>query len=153
VSYPNARRVELTLADLRRLTILERARAAAVVGVAADELGPLLRSVGGHGTPEEIERAVELLYAIAWQLERRLEPAVTWEEAQSWELALNLEAETADPVADAEAAASVEAAIATGLPPAVAGELSLAQLDAYREARLPESKRRRQVARRSRRTA
>lgn len=136
MSYPDARRVELTLADLRRLTILERARAAAVVGVSERELGPLLRAVSGRdSSPEATERSVELLYAIAWQLERRLEPAVTWEEAQSWELVLNLEDATADPVAEAEATASVEAAIATGLPPAVAGELSLAQLDAYRTAR------------------
>lgn len=131
---PDARRVVLTLADLRRLTILERARAAATVGVAERELAPLLRAVVGRdGSPEEIERAVELLYAIAYQLGRRLEPALTWEEAQTWDLALDLEA--ADPVAEAEATASVEAALATGLPPDVAGELSLAQLDAYRAAR------------------
>jgi len=144
MSYPDARRVELTLADLRRLTILERARAAAIAGVSERELGPLLRAVAGRdGDPEATERAVELLYAIALQLERRLEPAVTWEEAQSWELVLNLEDAAADPIAEAEASASVEAALATGLSPAVAGELSLAQLDAYRTAREEASKGRR----------
>lgn len=142
-AFPDARRVELTLADLRRLTVLERARAAATVGVADREIGPLLRAVSGRGgSPEELERAVELLYAIAHQLGRRLEPALTWEDAQTWDLVLNLTAETADPVAEAEASASVDAALATGLPPAVAGELSLAQIDAYRAARDPKARRR-----------
>jgi len=126
------RRVELTLAELRGLTILERARACAVAGVAEHELAGMLRAVvGRQGTPAELERAVELLYAIALQLERRTDPAATWADAQLWDLALRLDESAADPIADAEAAASVAAARATGLPPAVAGELTLAQLEAY----------------------
>lgn len=130
--YPDARRVVLTLADTRRLTILERARACALAGIAEAELGPLLRAVAGRkGDPAALERGALLLYALAYQLERRLDPGVSWEVAQSWDLALDLEAD--DPLAEAEATASVDAAIATGLPPNVAGELTLAQLDAYRK--------------------
>jgi hypothetical protein len=132
--FPDARRVVLELADLRRLTVLERARACAVANVAEREIGPLLRAVTSRkGEPAELERAVLLLYAIAYQLGRRREPALTWEETQGWDLALDLD--KADPVAEAEAHASVEAGLATGLPPGVAGDLTLAQLDAYREIR------------------
>lgn len=131
-AFPDARRVELTLADLRRLTVLERARACALVGVKERELGPLLRAVAGRdGEPEELERAVELLYAIAYQLGRRAERDLTWDDVLGWDLALNLEDATADPLAEAEAHASVEAALATGLPPNVAGELTLSQIEAY----------------------
>jgi hypothetical protein len=130
--YPEPRRVVLTLADTRRLTILERARACALAGVTEQEIGPLLRAVSSHtGDAHALETGALLLYALAYQLERRIDPGTSWEDAQTWDLALDLEA--GDPVADAEAEASVDAAIATGLPPGVAGELTLAQLDAYRK--------------------
>lgn len=130
--YPEPRRVVLTFADLRQLTVLERARACALAGIAERDIGPLLKAVSTHdGSPEMIERAVLALYAMAYQLERRRDPAVTWEQAQSWALALDLESSKADPIAEAEAKASVDAAIGTGLPPSIAGELTLAQVDAY----------------------
>jgi hypothetical protein len=71
-----------------------------------------------------------------------LDPSLTWEIAQTWDVALDLSAGQ-DPVAEAEATATVEAALVTGLPPDVAGELTLAQLDAYRQAREDLDKRRR----------
>ncbi len=130
--YPDARIVTLTRADLRRLTILERARATAIVGVGEAQLEPLVDAVLRHeGTAATIATGAELFYALAYQLERRLDRSLTWEEAQTWDVRFDLTID--DPIADAEAVASVEAAIATGLPPAVAGELTLAQLDAYRE--------------------
>jgi len=133
--YPEARRVELTLADIRRLTILERARACALAGIAESDIPRMLRAVSQRkGSPAAIETGVLLLYAIAYQLERRLDPELSWDAAHRLDLALNL-GSAPDPIAEAEARASVEAALATGLPPAVAGELSLAQLDAYAEAR------------------
>lgn len=134
-AYPDRRRVVLTLADTRRLTILERARACAVAGIGEADIGPLLRAVASHkGDPTAIETGVTLLYAIAYQLERRLDPGLTWEDAQTLDLALDLDAPT-DPVAEAEARASVDAALGTGLPPSIAGELTLAQLEAYGDAR------------------
>lgn len=140
MTYPEPRRVVLELADLRRLTVLERARACALAGVAERDIAPLLGAVGSRGgTPEQLETGVLLLYAIAYQLERRIDPEITWEQAQALDLALDLEGPT-DPVAEAEAHASVAAAIGTGLPPAVAGELTLAQVDAYRTIRAEQGK-------------
>jgi hypothetical protein len=145
--YPTPRRVVLELADLRRLTILERARACAVAGIAEADIGPLLRAVTSrNGSPETLERAVTVLYAIAYQLARRVDPSTSWDDAQTWDLALDLE--RADPEADAEARASVEASLATGLPPDQAGSLTLAQLDAYRELRPAPRGATRRVARR-----
>jgi hypothetical protein len=129
--YPDARVITLTRADLRTLTILERARASAIVGVGESELEVLIEAVlRREGSAESIAKGAELFYAFALQLERRIDRSLTWEEAQSWDVRIDWAID--DPVADAEAVASVEAAIATGLPPAVAGELTLAQLDAYR---------------------
>jgi hypothetical protein len=134
-AYPEPRRIVLTLPDLRRLTVLERARACAIAGIGEREIRPLLVAVTSRqGEPADLERGVLLLYAIALQLERRLDPALTWEAAQTWDLAVDLDA-APDPVAEAEAHAAVEAALATGLPPAEAGELTLAHLEAYGDVR------------------
>ena len=141
--YPEPRRVVVTLADLRRATILERARASAIAGVGADELGRLVDAVMTHsGSADDILRGTTVFYALALELERRLDPSLTWEIAQTWDVALDLSAGQ-DPVAEAEATATVEAALVTWLPPDVAGELTLAQLDAYRQAREDLDKRRR----------
>ena len=71
---------------------------------------------------------------------------MTWADAQTWRVVLDLEGGL-DELAEAEAVASVDAAIVTGLPPAVAGELSLAQLEEYRRVGAERDKR----ARRGRR--
>jgi hypothetical protein len=140
-AYPEPRRVVLTLADTRRLTVLERARACGVAGIAVADIGPLLRAVASReGDAQTLETGVLVLYAIAYQLERRLDPSITWADAQTWDLALDLETEP-DAADELEAEESVEAALATGLPPAVAGQLTMAQLDAYRKH--PKRKRRR----------
>jgi hypothetical protein len=149
-AYPEPRRIVVTLADTRRLTILERARACAYAGVAEAELDSLYAAVTRHeGTPAQVEQGATLFYAIAYQLERRLDPALTWADAQTWNLVLDLAAPP-DPIAEAEAAASVEASLATGLPPAVAGELTLAQLDAYAGHARERDKKRRRAGRRAR---
>lgn len=130
--YPEPRRLVLTGADTHRLTVIERARACALVGIGEKDIGPLIRAVTLHNADAAtLETGATLLYAIAYQLERRIDPGVTWEIAQTWDLAFDLE--TGDAVADAAAEASVEAALATGLPPNVAGDLTLAQIDAYRK--------------------
>jgi hypothetical protein len=131
--YPDPpRRVVLTLAALGSMTVLERARACAIVGIPERDLVGLLRTVqGGRGDPHETETGVLLLYALCWQLERRRDPAMAWETVQTFDLVIDLE--TRDPIAEAEAHASVDAAIATGLPPAVAGDLTMDQLERYSE--------------------
>jgi hypothetical protein len=146
--YPDARPVIVTLADLRRLTTLERARACAIAGVGEEELAALVDAVIRHeGTAADLERGSTVFYALALQLERRLDRELTWDDAQTWDVKLDLTVD--DPIADAEARASVEAALATGLPPAVAGELTLAQLDAYREHAAEIEKRRKRRGKRS----
>jgi hypothetical protein len=124
------REVTVTLAGIRSLTILEIARACAISGVRRDEAERLLRSLNDPaGDPADLERAAELLYAWALVLERRRDPSLSWEQAQTWRVVFDLDA--VDPIAEAEAEASVSAAIATGLAPDVAGQLTLAQAEAY----------------------
>jgi hypothetical protein len=124
------RAVTLTLAGIRGLTVLEIARACAISGVRSADAARLLRGLNDPaGDPGDLERATELLYACAMQLERRRDPALTWETAQTWRLTFDLD--HTDPIADAEAEASVSAAIATGLPPSAAGALTMAQAEAY----------------------
>ena len=130
-AYPEPRHVTLTLADLRRLTLLERARVCAIAKVSEAELGPLLEAaLLRRLTPEQNLVASTVFYAMAYELELRLDRSLTWAEAETWDVAVDLEAGE-DPIAEAEARTSVEASIATGLPPAVAGDLTVAQLDAY----------------------
>jgi len=124
--------VPVTPAMVRGLTVLESARALALAGVSQQESERLLRVFGRQDAePAQLVAAAELLYAFAYQWVKRSEPEATWLEAQTWRVILDLE-EPLDELAEAEAVASVDAAIVTGLPPAVAGELSLAQLEEYR---------------------
>jgi hypothetical protein len=117
---------------VRGLTVLESARALALAGVSQQESERLLRVFGRQDAePAQLVAAAELLYAFAYQWVKRSEPEATWLEAQTWRVILDLE-EPLDELAEAEAIASVDAAIVTGLSPAAAGELSLAQLEEYR---------------------
>lgn len=127
------KRVTLTLPIIRSLTVLEAARACAIAGVRLRDSERVLRAVNNpNAEPEDDAQAAALLYAYALMIERRTAPGTTWEEAQGWALAFDVGA--SDPIADAEAEASVATSIATGLPPAVAGELTLAQAEAYGQA-------------------
>jgi hypothetical protein len=141
------RLVELTPAQVHGMTVLESARALALAGVSQRDAERLLRTFArADADPAQLLAAAELLYAIAYQVVHRHEPSVSWEEAQGWRVVLDLEAGV-DELAEAEAAASVDAAIVTGLPPAVAGELTMSQLERYRELAAERTKR----ARRGRR--
>jgi hypothetical protein len=121
----------VTVPAMRGLTILEAARANALAGIAQKDAERLVRSLGSAATdPGTLELAATLLYAYAYQLARRDEPDLTWAEAQTFRVTLDLEAR--DEAADAEAEASVQAAVLTGLPPSEAGALTLAQMGEYR---------------------
>lgn len=129
------RTVTLTTEDILGLTYLELARALAIAGVVIAEALPLLERVGrSRAAPDELERGMTLLYAMAWQVVRRDEPAATWTDAQTWRVIWDVESKR-DPVADAEARAGAEASILTGLPPTVAGAMSVRELDAFAEIR------------------
>jgi hypothetical protein len=131
---PEPRRVTVTVGAIKRLTILELARAQAIAKVRQSDAERLLRTlVDPDADPGELELAARLLYAWAWQLVRRDEPAATWDEAQTWRVELDLDA-VDDPYVDDEARAIVEVAIATGLPPREAAQVTFAELEAYGDA-------------------
>jgi hypothetical protein len=131
MSYPEPRRVVMTWTDVRGMTILERTRACTLAGIGAADVDTFVRGVAAASlSPEDLERGVILLYAIGYQLEKRLDPSLTWEAMQAVDLAFDLET-PADPALEAEARATVEAAVATGLPPDEAGKLTMREVDAY----------------------
>lgn len=124
------RRVDFTLADRRRLTVVEIARACAAADVGPQDAdGMFARLVKGQGTGDEFLRAVTLTTAFAWQLAKRDEPDLTLDDALAWDL--HVIVGEPDRVQDAEAALTVAAAVATGLSPREAGQLTAAELDEY----------------------
>jgi len=125
------RDVVLTMAGVRSLTILEVARACAIARVRTTDAQRLIAQLAHPETvePDELVRGTELAYALALMLERRRDPGLSWEQAQTWRLAFDLDAD--DPIAEAEAEAVVRAAVAYGLTPDEAGSLTLAQAEAY----------------------
>jgi hypothetical protein len=129
------RAIELTWRMVRSLTNLELARALATAGLRPSEWE---RAFSAYLRNEleavQLLEVMTFLYAVAWQAVRRTEPAVTWAEAQSWRVEFNAAA-SLDELAEAEAVASVDAALVTGLPPREAGELTLAQMEEYRRVR------------------
>ena len=135
MSYPEPRRIEITWSDIRGLTVLEAARACALAGVSPADAERLIAAYAlAQLEPAEVLTAATLLYAIVLQLERRNDPAATWEAVQLLQVALNAEdPDRLEELATAEARAEVEAAIATGLPPHEAGQLTMRQVGAYRE--------------------
>lgn len=144
--YPEPRLVELTWGQTQSLTVLEQARACVLAGVKPGQAARLMRAyASGEADPEEILAGATLFYAVAYELELRKDPGVTWETAQTWRVAIA--AGEPDPMIAAEARAKVETAIATGLPPAVAGDLTMAEVGAYADI----AKESRPRARRSRR--
>jgi hypothetical protein len=139
IEYPPAELVILTPADIRAATVLERARAMAVAECSEADVAGLIRAAMDRtATPELIVQGSLLTYALAWQLRRRADPSITWETAQTWDVRMAPSAPL-DRIADAEARASVEAAVATGLPPSEAGELTFAQVEAYAAIRKQQS--------------
>jgi len=140
-SYLEPRTVVLRVTDTDRMTLLEFGRALAAVDVRVPEVGPLLRAAFRpelDADPATFERGLELAYAIAWQLERRADPSISWEEAQTWDV------QPAAPTpAEIEAARILtqgdelvaKVAAGTGLPPEVAGALTMSQVGALGAAR------------------
>lgn len=133
-SYPEPREVALAWADTQSLTVLEQARACVLAGVKPAQAQRLMRAyAAGEAEPEEILAGATLFYAIAYQLELRRDPSASWDDAQRWRVTLS--SSEPDPMLEAEARARVETALATGLPPAVAGDLTMAEVAAYNAVR------------------
>lgn len=126
------RNVVVTLAGIKSMTILEIARASVIANIKRSETERLLRNlVRNDADPSELERGALLLYAWAFQLVKRDEPDLTWEDAQTWRVTFDLD--ITDPMQEAEAEARIAAALATGLPPAIAEQLTLADMGVYAE--------------------
>jgi hypothetical protein len=123
--------VTVTLPGIKSLTILEIARASAISHVKRADTERLLRTMlDPTADPSELELGATLLYAWAWQLVKRDEPGVTWDEAQTWRVEFDLDVTDSS---DDEARAVVEVAIATGLSPREAATLTVAEVAAYAE--------------------
>jgi phage terminase large subunit-like protein len=118
--------------DIAGMTWLEIARAAALAGVKRGDWTAAIHATADvNAEPAEALRGTLLAYAWAYVLVRRDEPAVTFDEAQTWDVRVTNE--PIDPALDDEARASVEAAILSGLPPHEAGKLTTSELAAYAE--------------------
>lgn len=131
--YPEPRAVVVPWADTQRLTVLESARACVLAGVKPEQAQRLMRRyAAGEAEAEELLEGALLLYAVTYQLELRRDPAATWD---AWQrVRVTVDTTARDPVLEAEARASVRTAIATGLPPAIAGQLTGAEVSAYADA-------------------
>jgi hypothetical protein len=126
------RKVTVTIAGIKSLTILEVARATVIANVKRTDAERLLRTIiDPDADPAELERGTLLLYAWAFQLVKRDEPEATWQDAQTWRLEFDLDAP--DDIAEAEAEARIHASLVSGLPPDVAQNLTLADMGIYAE--------------------
>lgn len=147
--YPEPRTVVVPWGATQRLTVLESARACVLAGVKPEQAQRLMRRyASGQAEAEELLEGALLLYAITYELELRRDPSVTWDEWQRVRVSVDVTAR--DPMLEAEAHAAVNAALATGLPPAVAGELTMAEVAAYNDVRAEHERGHRPAQRRHR---
>lgn len=151
MTYPTPRRVELRLLDTDRLTLLEYGRALAAANVRDGEAASLLSlafRVNRDADPAGLERALTLTYAIVWQLERRTDPTLSWETAQTLDV-VPIEATPAeiDAARIARQADELVASVSvgTGIPPDVAGQLTMSQVAATGHAVRPDGRRARRA--------
>jgi hypothetical protein len=130
--------LDLNTFDATQLTLLEVLDMAETVGVDPEAMGALLES-GAQSS-----KRMRLLYAMAWCVARRDNPALTFAEVCTWRLEVigEVSEETTEKTAK-RAKAIVGAAAVTGLPPREAGSLTLAELGAYADRNRAARRRRR----------
>lgn len=118
--------LDLNTFDATQLTLLEVLDMAETTGVPPEALGTLLKSPNS--------KRMRLLYAMAWCVARRANPRLTFEEVCRWKLTVIGEVDKDKVEAGAKRAAIiVGAAKVSGLSPAEAGKLTVAELSAYNE--------------------
>jgi hypothetical protein len=119
--------LDLNAFDASQLTLLEVLDMADTVGIETAELGAVMK--GGSTS-----KRMRLMYAMAWCIARRAEPSLTFEQVCSWKLEVigEVDATKAERAAK-RAAVIVGAASVSGLPPSEAGNLTVAELGAYRD--------------------
>jgi len=132
--------LDLNTFDATQLTLLEVLDMAETVDVDPAELGDILK-----GTTS---KRMRLMYAMAWCIARRADPSLTFAEVCTWKLEIigEVKPEVAERAAK-RAAIVVGAASVSGLPPSQAGNLTVAELSAYkdRQVRINRAARRRKA--------
>jgi hypothetical protein len=118
--------LDLNTFDATQLTLLEILDMSEATGVEPELLGTLLSPKG------QTKKRMVMLYAMAWCIARRADPTLRFAEVCTWKLEIIGETDPAKTQASLQRADKiVGAAIVSGLPPAEAGQLTVAQLDAY----------------------
>lgn len=118
-------RLDLNTFDATQLTLLEVLDMSDAVGVDPQELASLLRA-------RTSARKMRLLYAMAWVIARRANLALAFDEVCTWKLEVIGEVKEAVAERTAKRAARVVGvADMTGLPPAEAANLTVAEINAY----------------------
>ena len=121
--------LDLNTFDPTGLTLIEVLDMSEAAGIDSGELVSVLNETGMSPTKARV------LYALAWCIMRRAEPDVKFSDVLTWKLDLIGKVETkVSNRAQARARARVNAAKLTGLPPAESDKLTIAELDAYRQA-------------------
>jgi hypothetical protein len=119
--------LDLNTFDATNLTLLEVLDMAEMVDVAPERLGYVLSG-------KQSSKRMKLLFAMAWCIARRANPALTFAEVCSWKLSVigEVSKERAEQN-EKRAAVIVGAASVSGLPPREAAQLTVAELGAYHD--------------------
>jgi hypothetical protein len=122
--------LDLATFDATKLTLLEVLDMAERAGVEPQDLASLL------DRPSLDPTKARMLYALGWVIARRERPDLTWEEVQTWRMDVKGKADPAVSERNRiRALAVVNAAKLSNLSPGEAGDLTLAELEAYRKGR------------------
>jgi hypothetical protein len=121
--------LDLNTFDATQLTLLEVLDMSDIAEVEPERLGTLL---SGRTSAKKMR----MLYAMAWCIARRANPKLTFDEVCTWKLQIVGEvAPGAAERAAKRAALIVGTAELAGVPPAVAGSLTVAEINAYKDRR------------------
>jgi hypothetical protein len=121
--------LDLNTFDATQLTLLEVLDMAEVTGVEPELLGTLLSG-------RQTTKRMRMLYAMAWCIARRADPAVRFAEVCTWKLEIIGETDPARiERAGKRTAMIVGAADVSGLHPDEAAQLTVAELAAYGDRR------------------
>lgn len=137
-TYEKPRKVTLDLQylDSGNLTLLDALDIVDASGVQPHRFQQTLASKSVSGSAK-----AKMLYAFAWVLARRLEPGLTWEEMQTYDLEIVGEMPSQEENDRVQQRANVVMGVvrATGMTPAEAERLTMAEV----RAAIPEKRRRR----------
>jgi hypothetical protein len=119
--------LDLNTFDASGLTLIEVLDMSEAAGIDSAELVGVLNEKGMSPTKARV------LYALAWCIIRRQDPDIKFSDVITWKLTLIGKVETKVSNLQGRARARVNAAKLTGLPPAEAEKLTIAELAEYRK--------------------